>query len=312
MPKKPAQLQLHQQKTHCLPWFDCSHLWDSLHPYMPILPPFSFSPVLLFTSSGWNVSTHFSHYALCWTDVGEQSLCCAGELSRHVKELLTSCNSESTSVWRQLVGIFPLLKSARMYAQVWKLFIQIIKKKKKKKKTLCWNIHISILFENFSCFKVILLNLNCKLTLQSLPFVFRVSNQNWWETRVTPQQKPQFCLVPQFAKIAPTLSEWSVKVQVCHDNWVIFCYRTLTPFIEKEAVPITYSANGNRKTLMWFRFFSVYYSCDEKRVLNCPLKKMTSWVRLDWLSLLVLWTWIRRHASVRKDVLVIGVVGVIN
>lgn len=49
MPKKPAPLQLHQQRTHRLPWFVITT--------SPSFPP---APVLLSPPSGWNVSTRFS------------------------------------------------------------------------------------------------------------------------------------------------------------------------------------------------------------------------------------------------------------
>lgn len=68
-------------------------------------------PFSSFTPSGWNVSTHFSFYALCSTDVSERSLwwCCAGKMSLNVRELLVSCGSESTSVWLCHLRIFPLV-----------------------------------------------------------------------------------------------------------------------------------------------------------------------------------------------------------
>lgn len=128
--KETSPTPARQQRTHHLPWFDCNHLSDSpYHDITQLFLPLLFL-VLLSPPSGWNVSTHFSLYALCLTDVGERSLwwCCAGEMSRNVRELLMSCNSESTCVW---VWHFKNLSSCKISQNVctslfWKLFIQII------------------------------------------------------------------------------------------------------------------------------------------------------------------------------------------
>lgn len=98
----------------------------SLHrpAFIPLLSPVLFSP-----PSGWNVSTHFSLYALCLTDVGERSLwwCCAGEMSRNVRELLMSCNSESTCVGMTFKNLSSCKISQNVCTSLfWKLFIQII------------------------------------------------------------------------------------------------------------------------------------------------------------------------------------------
>lgn len=167
MPKKPGRLQLRQQRTRHPPWFDCTHLSViSLHHPAPPHPlPRSSSP-----PSGWNVSMHFSLYALCLTDVGERSLwwCCAGELSRNVRELLMSCNSWKAPLWVWHIRIFPLVKSARMYAQV--CFGNYLFKLFKK----CMSKHpYQYFILRIHLFQMNILNLNFKLILQSLLFLCR-------------------------------------------------------------------------------------------------------------------------------------------
>lgn len=99
-------------------------------------------------------------------------------MSRNVRELWMSCNSGSTSVWVWRLRIFPLVKSARMYAQV--CFGNYLFKLFKK----CMSEHPYQYFVlRFQEFKMYMLNLNCKLTLQSL-LLFSVSDQDLWDIRV--------------------------------------------------------------------------------------------------------------------------------
>lgn len=220
MPKKPARLQLRQQRTRHLPWFDCNHLSDSPYHYIvqlsshsssPHLPPFFFSP-----PSGWNVSTHFSLYALCLTDVGERSLwwCCAGEMSRNVRELLMSCNSEK----HLCVGMtFKNLSSCKISQNVCtSLFLQIIYSNYLR--SVCPNIHISIFVWRFQIVK----NVRFEPQLQAnspKPFVLFFSLQSVKSGFVGHLGQSRSWLTPQFANIIKCF-DWSVSVQVDIKVWV--------------------------------------------------------------------------------------------
>lgn len=129
------------------------------------------------------------------------------------RELSMSCNSESTSAWH--LRTFPLVKSARMYAQVHfgNYLFKLFKK--------CMSKHPYQYFVwRFQFFKMYVLNLNCKLTLQSLLFFCLFS-----KCQIRPRPKPQFWFVPQFAKII--LFHWSAEVgHPIYREWSLFSSKT--------------------------------------------------------------------------------------
>lgn len=180
-------------------------------PPPPHPPPFFFSP-----PSGWNVSTHFSLYALCLTDVGERSLwwCCAGEMSRNVRELLMSCNSEK----HLCVGMtFKNLSSCKISQNVCtSLFLQIIYSNYLR--SVCPNIHISIFVWRFQIVK----NVRFEPQLQAnspKPFVLFFSLQSVKSGFVGHLGQSRSWLTPQFANIIKCF-DWSVSVQVDIKVWV--------------------------------------------------------------------------------------------
>ena len=106
-----------------------SYAWVS---YQPMAQLSSHSSALFLHLPQVEMFLHISLFMLCVQHVLHSNRSpwrrCAAELSRGVPDSVVSCNSESTCVGMTLKRIVPLVKSARMYAQVCfgKLFIQII------------------------------------------------------------------------------------------------------------------------------------------------------------------------------------------
>lgn len=203
MPKKPARLQLAQQRSLHLPSFDCSHPSDSWFHRWPFpsrhvsLPRFLLSP-----PSGRNVSTHFSLLMLCvWQTVGERSLrwCCAGERPVMFENRRCLAAVKSTCVWTFKESV----QSARMYAQVcfgnylFKLFKEIYVK-----------ASISVFCLEIS----VVWNVRFKPQLQAnSPKPLFYFSKCQIRIDATARPKPHFWLIQQFAKKLPL--HWSAHLE---------------------------------------------------------------------------------------------------
>lgn len=245
----------------------------TLFSFPPIPPPphppqFFFSP-----PSGWNVSTHFSLYALCLTDVGERSLwwCCAGEMSRNVRELLMSCNSEK----HLCVGMtFKNLSSCKISQNVCtSLFLQIIYSNYLR--SVCPNIHISIFVWRFQIVK----NVRFEPQLQAnspKPFVlFFFSPKCQIRICRTPRPKPvlTYTTVCQHYQVLRLVGFSSGR----HKGLSYICCLKQTIYWERNLSSKIYFIllqpfQPMKIREFWFissnRFVSVYHSCHETKKMG--------------------------------------------